>query len=151
MERTMWSRNLAPDHPDLGSPNLLLAPVDVRNLLAEVEAAATLASRRSGDALVNSLGGVGVLDALNLDQAARPVSPMPSPHNLDLYEPGARVRRLLCPLVANVLAPTLPLALALAVLLHRCVKGGCARNRVVRGACRLGFEVGGKSYLTYTI
>ena len=52
----MWSGDLAPDHPDLGSPNLLGCLVDVRDLLAEVEV-------RSG----------GVVDALNLDEAGRGV------------------------------------------------------------------------------
>ncbi len=34
----MGTGNLAPDHTDLGSTNLLLSPVNVRNLLAKVEA-----------------------------------------------------------------------------------------------------------------
>lgn len=35
---TMWSGNLAPDNADLSAANLLLTPVDERNLLAKVEA-----------------------------------------------------------------------------------------------------------------
>jgi hypothetical protein len=69
--RTMWSRHLAPDHPDLGSPNLLLAPVDVGNLLAQVEAATSqypdCMLQRS--ARENLLGGSSIIDALDLDQA----------------------------------------------------------------------------------
>lgn len=38
IEITMRSGNLAPDHSDLGTPDLLLAPVDVGNLLAKIEA-----------------------------------------------------------------------------------------------------------------
>lgn len=34
----MGPGDLAPDHPDLGAANLLLSLVDIRNLLAEVEA-----------------------------------------------------------------------------------------------------------------
>jgi hypothetical protein len=44
--------NLAPDHSDLGSANLLLGLVDIRNLLAEVE-----------------VGSALVVNALDLDQA----------------------------------------------------------------------------------
>ena len=35
----MWPGDLAPDDPDLGSPLLGLSLVDVRDLLAQVEAA----------------------------------------------------------------------------------------------------------------
>jgi hypothetical protein len=38
MNRTVGAGNLAPDHPDLGSANLLLGLVDICDLLAEVEA-----------------------------------------------------------------------------------------------------------------
>jgi len=44
--------NFAPDHADLGSADLLLAPVDKGDLLAEVE-----------------VGGSSVINALDLDQA----------------------------------------------------------------------------------
>jgi hypothetical protein len=44
-------RNLAPDHADLASSNLLLAAVDVCDALSEVEGC-----------------GLGVLDAFNLDE-----------------------------------------------------------------------------------
>lgn len=40
---TVGAGNLAPDHPDLGAADLLLALVDVGDLLAEVEATSTLA------------------------------------------------------------------------------------------------------------
>lgn len=48
---TVWPLHLAPDHPDLRSPDLLLAAVDVCDALAQVERC-----------------GLRVLDALNLDQ-----------------------------------------------------------------------------------
>lgn len=48
----VWSGNLAPDHSDLSSPDLLLTSVDEGDLLAKVE-----------------VGGVGVVNTLNLDQA----------------------------------------------------------------------------------
>ena len=35
---TVWPRHLAPDHADLGSTDLLLAPIDISDLLAEIEA-----------------------------------------------------------------------------------------------------------------
>ena len=35
---TMWPCHLAPDDADLGAAHLLLAPVDIRDLLAQVEA-----------------------------------------------------------------------------------------------------------------
>lgn len=34
----MWSGNLAPDHADLGAADLLLASVDIGDLLASIEA-----------------------------------------------------------------------------------------------------------------
>ncbi len=37
-EHTVRAGDLAPDHTDLGPANLLLSPVDVRDLLAKVEA-----------------------------------------------------------------------------------------------------------------
>jgi len=44
--------DLAPDHADLSTADLLLTTVDVGNLLAQVE-----------------VGGLGVIDTLDLDQA----------------------------------------------------------------------------------
>lgn len=43
--------NLAPDHPDVGTPNLALGPVDESDLLAEVE-----------------VGSLGVVNTVDLDQ-----------------------------------------------------------------------------------
>lgn len=40
---TVRPSNLAPDHPDVGTPNLTLCPVDKSNLLAQVEAIHRLA------------------------------------------------------------------------------------------------------------
>lgn len=48
----MCPGDLAPDNPDLGAADLLLAPVDESNLLAEVE-----------------VGGLGGVNALQLEQA----------------------------------------------------------------------------------
>lgn len=48
----VWPGDLAPDDTDLGAPDLLLAPVDESDLLAEVE-----------------VGALGVVNTLNLDQA----------------------------------------------------------------------------------
>jgi hypothetical protein len=41
-EHTMGTSDLAPDHADLGAADLLLATRDIGDLLAEVEAAATV-------------------------------------------------------------------------------------------------------------
>lgn len=49
--RTVGAGDLAPDHPNVGAADLTLGPVNESDLLAEVEA-----------------GGLGVLNALNLDQ-----------------------------------------------------------------------------------
>jgi hypothetical protein len=49
--RTMWPRHLAPDHPYLRPPNLLLAPVNICDFLAQVEVC-----------------GFWVVDALDLDE-----------------------------------------------------------------------------------
>lgn len=67
---TMWSRNLAPDHPDLAASNLLLSPVDICYLLAKVEAApvSSYALYVSGNPQ-NVLGGIRIVDAFDLDQA----------------------------------------------------------------------------------
>lgn len=40
----MEGANLAPDAPDLGSPDLLLRAVDVNDLLAQVEAASGMSA-----------------------------------------------------------------------------------------------------------
>ena len=53
----MWTCDLSPNNPNLRSPDLLLSPIDVRNLLAQVEC-----SR------------FRVVYAFDLDQAANAVS-----------------------------------------------------------------------------
>lgn len=83
----MWSRNLAPDHSYLGSPDLLLSSVDVRDLLAEVEANALLVLWPYSVLRYRSRCSLCVVNTLNLDQAS------------------AGVRCSLRPLVAKVLAP----------------------------------------------
>jgi hypothetical protein len=53
----VWPGNLAPDHADLGSADLLLTAIDVGDLLAKVE-----------------VGGIDIVYSLNLDQAGAGVS-----------------------------------------------------------------------------
>jgi hypothetical protein len=48
----VWPSDLAPDHPDVGAADLTLSAVDESDLLAKVE-----------------VGGLGVINTLNLDQA----------------------------------------------------------------------------------
>lgn len=68
--RTVWSGNLAPNNPDLWSSDLLLCAVDESNLLSEVEANNPSVSNPYGLVSVcNVLGRVGVVNALDLDQA----------------------------------------------------------------------------------
>lgn len=68
---TMRSGDLAPDNTDLGSTDLLLATVDVGDLLAQVEAISlvNIPSSRSVPTMYDVLGGLGVIDTLDLDQA----------------------------------------------------------------------------------
>lgn len=66
----MRAGDLAPNDADLGTADLLLSLVDERNLLAEVEAVSLSAlvippRLRAWDLL----GGVGVINTLDLDQA----------------------------------------------------------------------------------
>jgi hypothetical protein len=48
----VWPSDLAPDHPDVGAADLTLSTVNESDLLAKVE-----------------VGGLGVINTLNLDQA----------------------------------------------------------------------------------
>jgi hypothetical protein len=50
--RTVWPSDLAPDHTDVRAADLTLSAVDESDLLAKVE-----------------VGGLGVINTLNLDQA----------------------------------------------------------------------------------
>jgi len=67
----VWPRHLAPDDPDLGAAHLLLAPIDIRNPLAGIEAVFRVNPRPSHvvSGSRNVLGSSGVIDALDLDQA----------------------------------------------------------------------------------
>lgn len=67
----MWPRHLAPDDADLGAAHLLLAPVDIRDPLAGIEAVFRVNPRPSHvvPGSRNVLGSSGVIDALDLDQA----------------------------------------------------------------------------------
>lgn len=67
----MWSGDLAPDNADLGSTDLLLAPVDVGDLLAQVEAIAlvNIPSLHTVPMIHDVLGSLGVINTLDLDQA----------------------------------------------------------------------------------
>lgn len=69
-QRTVRAGDLAPDHADLGSTDLFLALVDERNLLAKVEAVSLSAPHSPpGPSLGDLLGGSGVVNTLDLDQA----------------------------------------------------------------------------------
>lgn len=57
VSHTVRTSNLAPDHPDVGTPNLALGPVDESDLLAEVE-----------------VGSLGVVNTVDLDQTISPMS-----------------------------------------------------------------------------
>lgn len=67
---TVRPGDLAPDHADLGSSDLLLALVDICDLLAKVEASITVRIFiNMWLSWLNVLGGVGVVNTLDLDQA----------------------------------------------------------------------------------
>lgn len=77
----MRAGDLAPDHSDLGTADLLLSLVDVGDLLAEIEAVwlsepgtHTQTSPKSCSDDVR--GSVGVVDTLDLDQAGAGVGDM---------------------------------------------------------------------------
>lgn len=69
----MRASDLAPDNPNLSAADLLLTLVDVCDALAKVEAFKTLdfffSYERFVDISRNLLGGLGVIDTLDLDQA----------------------------------------------------------------------------------
>lgn len=72
----MRAGDLAPDDADLGTADLLLAPVDESNLLSEVEAIERcqyldrhVKEKKPFLCGVDILGGVGVINTLDLDQA----------------------------------------------------------------------------------
>lgn len=70
----MWPGDLAPDDADLGSTDFLLATVNVGDLLAEVEAIVDTSQYTYSNILViavagDLLGGRGVINTLDLDQA----------------------------------------------------------------------------------
>ena len=86
MLRTVRPSDLAPDHSDLGAADLLLRLVDVRDLLAKVEAISNALAPAhtshiffifssshlhilgAGGFVLHVLGSAGVIDALDLDQ-----------------------------------------------------------------------------------
>lgn len=69
-QRTVRAGDLAPDHANLGSTDLLLGLVDERNLLAKVEAVSLSAPDvPPASSLGDILGGVGVVNTLDLNQA----------------------------------------------------------------------------------
>jgi len=125
---TVWSGDLAPDHADLGAADLLLAPVDESNLLAEIE-----------------VGGVGVINTLNLDQA------------------GSRAGGVTRALVAQVTSPK-PIS-SVQNSVARCVRAVASRNIDIENlksahlsrqvhpshiACVTGWLTGGFTHLTYS-
>ena len=99
ISRTVGSGDLAPDHSDLGASDLLLRLVDVRDLLAKVEAISNaldpthvstfsrLHVLGGGGFVLYVLGSAGVIDAFDLDQTR------------------LRVGGVLVPLVAEVTSP----------------------------------------------
>ena len=108
----MWPGDLAPDHADLGAADLLLGAVDIGDLLALVEAGSSLANsqQKPGSGLVNIPSGVGVVDALNLDEA------------------GARLGGVTRALVAQV---TSPIAILSAQIAHALASTlNPSRNRI---------------------
>lgn len=66
----MRSGDLAPDHADLGSTDLLLATVDICDLLAKVEAVSlvNIPSLYNLQMAYHVLGSLGVINTLDLDQ-----------------------------------------------------------------------------------
>jgi len=89
----MWSGNLAPDHADLGAADLLLASVDIGDLLASIEANCVGISilkpskTQYSRSRKNVLGSGCAINTLDLDQA------------------GARVGDVTRALVAQVTSP----------------------------------------------
>lgn len=88
----MWSGNLAPDHADLGAADLLLASVDIGDLLASIEAIALelvfeVLQYHYSRSRKNVLGSGCAINTLDLDQA------------------GARVGDVTRALVAQVTSP----------------------------------------------
>lgn len=90
-EHTVCPSDLAPDHPNVGAPNLTLRPVDESNLLAEVEAAKCLVPILPVVLFiltpVDSLGSFGGVNTIDLDQTVKlselSARPIPSLQNLD--------------------------------------------------------------------
>ena len=66
----MRAGDLAPDHPDVGAPDLTLSPVDESDLLAQVEAVPVLASDPDTQSItrIHSLCGLSVVNTVDLDQ-----------------------------------------------------------------------------------
>lgn len=86
----MCPSDLAPDHTDLGAPNLPLSTVDESHLLAKVEPVRSLSHHVPISRLIarsDSPSGIGVIHTLDLDQA------------------GVRVGVALSTLVTQVAAP----------------------------------------------
>lgn len=145
---TVWSGDLAPDHADLGAADLLLAPVDESNLLAEIEAITNVSIQTDWEhsSHVDVLGGVGVINTLNLDQA------------------GSRAGGVTRALVAQVTSPK-PIS-SVQNSVARCVRAVASRNIDIENlksahlsrqvhpshiACVIGWLTGGFTHLTYTI
>jgi hypothetical protein len=145
---TVWSGDLAPDHADLGTADLLLAPVDESNLLAEIEAIMNVSIQTDWEhsSHVDVLGGVGVINTLNLDQA------------------GSRAGGVTRALVAQVTSPKPSSSVQSSIA--RCVRALASRNIDIENlksahlsrqvqlshiACVPGWLTGGVTHLTYTI
>lgn len=86
--------DLAPDHANLGSADLLLSLVDIRDLLAEVEAIvnASASEHISLRSFVHVLSRVGVVDALDLDQTRLGVGGVSVPLVAEVTTPTENAR-----------------------------------------------------------
>lgn len=98
---TVRPSNLAPDHPDVGTPDLTLCPVDKSNLLAQVEAIHRLAIcplRKSPPRY--SLGGVSVVNTVDLDQTCVRVDLVLRALVAQVTTPGERIALIVVPVVS---------------------------------------------------
>jgi hypothetical protein len=119
----MGPGDLSPDHPDLGAADLLLSPVDIGDLLAKVEARITVSDGLSSvveSSGLNVLGGGGVIDALDLDQAGAGVGCPATTLEAQVATPGNRYPVSTCP--SGCAATRSSMALVLEVIRKRGVE-----------------------------
>lgn len=121
---TVRPSNLAPDHPDVGAPNLTLCPVDESNLLAQVEAIHRLAicSLRKSPPRY-SLGGISVVNTVDLDQTCVRVDLVLRALVAQVTTPGERIA-LIVVLVVSFRCSRFPQMTPI-----RVISTVCARHR----------------------